>query len=1028
MRNLRKLTAAVLTVALIFTPMTTVFAADSATTATTTATVANADKAASLKDLGLYAGQDANDPKVGLENALTTQDALIFLAKLFGYNDAANALAGDQVAEALAKFDDAAIISDYAKNVVAYSAENGILSGSTQNGQFFVGAQDTVTAARFATFMLRQMGYTVADYRVSVAQLAETKGSKVDGTLTGDLTRDDAVGVMYGALTAEKASGKTVIADIIGDDPDLKEKAEKAGLISPSDSISDSNSNSDDKGSFYIEAVNVLNLKQLEIKFSTKMDKASAEDKRNYRIKDQGDHEKTLTETSCKLGDDKKTVTITLDNAVQDHLTNISDVTVIVSKNIMSAKSSKLGENKEFKILVQDDQVPTVKEVRATGEKKIRIIFSEPVWESNNNTTQIDTSNFVVSIGENKYLINKAILDLNVINLELDTELLDTELIEKPVTVIVNNESNNLIMDYAQHLVSKDKHQCDYVKDTSVSVVTVKDARKDKVVLAFSKPVKGSNMALYHSSKGAAAYKAMATTAGHVNEITFTFAQALPSGNIHLYLVNSENDDEKLVDSYGIKVPDQTLTCTVVIDTIPPNVKQYDVDGTKSLKIQFNEALNKAVASDAANYVVKKIANGTEIEFKVVLDNSSNSVELQFLNKLEDNTEYKLIIKKLTDTSGNTTTNTEYVFKTLDYAPPRVMDEDCFVLAEKGAIVIIYSEAMNESQMCDKANYMVSLDGGYKYETLVDDDELTRIDDHTIKIILKALKGNQNASTITPYVKIAPIMDLIKGKRLYDSVDAHTVEKIGPQNVCITKAQLTTTNAIKLVFNTKMDTFKVNDIVLINADTEEPINNPNSNSKIIESCAWSIINDDGKTEVLLILNEALATDATYEGARIAISTIDTPASISTYGTQLKGQFSIPLDDKVAPKIVKWDHDNDLSTNDIAKVIGTLTIDPNEVTSYDTVPAGTCGTITIFFSENITNSELTYDTFKVDGFIINDITTQGNTIILDIEAASDDTSVRTTVAQTQDSEDIISDAAGNVFTSYSTWEVTWDCIQ
>lgn len=151
MRNLRKFTAAVLAVTLVLTSMTTVFAVDSAT-------LANADKALTLKDLGLYSGQDANDPKVGLEN---TQDSLIFLAKLFGYYEATTKLTADQVTQGLAKFDDAASISDYAKNVVAYSATNSILSDSTENGKFFIGSKDTVTAARFATFMLRQMGYTV---------------------------------------------------------------------------------------------------------------------------------------------------------------------------------------------------------------------------------------------------------------------------------------------------------------------------------------------------------------------------------------------------------------------------------------------------------------------------------------------------------------------------------------------------------------------------------------------------------------------------------------------------------------------------------------------------------------------------------------------------------------------------------------------------------------------------------------------------------------------------------------------------
>lgn len=106
MRNLRKLNVAVLILAFVLTSMTTVFATDSAA-------VLNADKAATLRDLGLYAGTNATDVAAGLEGALTTQDSLIFLARLFGYNEDANALTAAQVAESLAKFDDVASISEH---------------------------------------------------------------------------------------------------------------------------------------------------------------------------------------------------------------------------------------------------------------------------------------------------------------------------------------------------------------------------------------------------------------------------------------------------------------------------------------------------------------------------------------------------------------------------------------------------------------------------------------------------------------------------------------------------------------------------------------------------------------------------------------------------------------------------------------------------------------------------------------------------------------------------------------------------
>jgi hypothetical protein len=124
MKYLKKMSAVILSAALLFTSMTAV-------SADVTGTTPNAEYASTLRDLGLYSGQDANDPYYGLENALTTQDSLIFLAKLFGYFDTATALAYDEVAEGLAKFDDVDSIAEYAKGVVAYSAANGILNGMT---------------------------------------------------------------------------------------------------------------------------------------------------------------------------------------------------------------------------------------------------------------------------------------------------------------------------------------------------------------------------------------------------------------------------------------------------------------------------------------------------------------------------------------------------------------------------------------------------------------------------------------------------------------------------------------------------------------------------------------------------------------------------------------------------------------------------------------------------------------------------------------------------------------------------------
>lgn len=902
MRNLRKLTAAVLVVVLVLTSMTTVFAADSAN-------VANADKAATLKDLGLYSGQDANDPKVGLENALTTQDSLIFLAKLFGYNEAANKLSADQVAEALAKFDDAASISDYAKNVVAYSTANGILSGSANKDELFVGAKDTVTAARFATFMLRQMGYTVPDFRESVAKLAETKGSKIDATITGDLTRDAAVGIMYGALTAEKASGKTVIADIVGDNNDLKAKAEKLGLIAHSGT---SGGGSEE---LRVVSVNTLNNKQLEIKFNLPLDKSSAQEEAYYTVKDKGIDEKILTDYSCKLSDDMKTVVVTLDSTVDDCLTNSSTAKVMISKDIMAANGKKLNADKVFEIQVQDGILPTVKEITATGEKNIKITFSEPVYEGNNTTT-LSNNLFAVKSGTYSYYVQKAELNLDEINLELGTKL-----IEGPVTVTVNDAGlqGNAIQDYAGYKVFKGEHTFNYVKDNSVSVVSVKTAIGNKVVLSFSKPVKGSNIKLYHSVKNNEDYKSEATSADYANEITFTFNNLLQNGSLYLYLVNSGIEGEKIVDAYGIKVPDQVLTCTVEDDTAAPVVRHYIMNNNESIKIEFDEELDREVAQNPDSYSVKRLSDNEEVPFSVVMDDSMKSVELKYNYKLDDNTEYQLLIKNYMDIFGNANVSDyEHAFTTGDNTYPIVLDsqqsdESCYAVAEKGRIFIIYSEPMNESQMLDKSNYQVSIDGGDTYNDLGNYDTIIKVSESKVQIYVKNFECNNDS--IAPFVKIAPIMDLA-GKRLYGSVDSHIVEGIGPENVYIEEAQLVVKNKIKFVFNKKMGSTSENDI-----EFSTYANATTSSSIRVLSCESTAVNSDGKTEMVLILNQDLSPDGRDEaGNEIFISTINDPSSESESGTRLEPNRHIPLNVMTPPETAKRYYDIDESTGAVPKVV------------------------------------------------------------------------------------------------------------
>lgn len=234
MRNLRKLTAVVLAVALVLTSMAAAFAAtEESTTSASSVTVVNGDKAAVLKELKLYAGMDKDDPKVGLEKPLQVQQALAYLATEFGYKAEADKMDDEDAGKILAKYVDAKDISKDFTKVVAYSVQEGVIAGEIDKaGKLYIRPSAAVTAARFATFMLKGMGYDLTgSFTESVAQLAEVEGSKIDADATGDLTRDAAVGFMYGILTAKTESGKTVAENLLAADSSLQSVLSKNSLL-----------------------------------------------------------------------------------------------------------------------------------------------------------------------------------------------------------------------------------------------------------------------------------------------------------------------------------------------------------------------------------------------------------------------------------------------------------------------------------------------------------------------------------------------------------------------------------------------------------------------------------------------------------------------------------------------------------------------------------------------------------------------------------------------------------------------------
>jgi hypothetical protein len=184
-----------------------------------------------LNDLGLYNGisETSFDPDLG--TAVDRQTGIVMLLRMFGLADAAEALSDEDVASALAGYTDAAELASYAKKSVAYAVKSGVVTGTSATS---LSPKAAYTGNMFATLILREAGYTVADFTTGTAQLADKGGlTAAEATKFAgkELIKDDLVGISFGALRAEDTKGKTVIANLVDAGVVDKAAAVGAGLM-----------------------------------------------------------------------------------------------------------------------------------------------------------------------------------------------------------------------------------------------------------------------------------------------------------------------------------------------------------------------------------------------------------------------------------------------------------------------------------------------------------------------------------------------------------------------------------------------------------------------------------------------------------------------------------------------------------------------------------------------------------------------------------------------------------------------------
>lgn len=193
-------------------------------------TYAYAAEAQKLNDLGLYAGTSSTRFEPDLGSALTREQGVAMLLKMFGMHAEAEAMSDAEADAALGKFKDAKDISTWAKKYIAFAVKNSLVIGTTTTT---FAPKASLNGKAYCTMILRQLGLT-PDYYTAPSILTERGGltaSQAAAFSNKVLIRDDLVGITYGSLSVKAADGQTLIAALVQSGVVDEHKAIATGLM-----------------------------------------------------------------------------------------------------------------------------------------------------------------------------------------------------------------------------------------------------------------------------------------------------------------------------------------------------------------------------------------------------------------------------------------------------------------------------------------------------------------------------------------------------------------------------------------------------------------------------------------------------------------------------------------------------------------------------------------------------------------------------------------------------------------------------
>ncbi|GAB6006821.1 hypothetical protein JCM12214_27210 [Geobacillus vulcani] len=661
-----------------------------------------------------------------------------------------------------------------------------------------------------------------------------------------------------------------------------------------------------------VESVSAINLKQVKITFNKDVDVTTAETVGNYTFPSASG----LTVTSAKANG--KEVILTLTNSAAQQQT--ADLTI---ENVKTVNGELIGKTtKSVKFL--DVTAPTVASVEAIGPKTLKVKFSEilstvPTFTLDDGTIAIVNVAFTPGSDE-------AVLTLG------------TQPASGTHKLKVKDGA-----DYAGFKVEEVVKEFTFATDATAPTVTVKSASPKKIVLEFNEDVTNvmdANVEFYHTYKGVAAYKATKTLNGR--ELTLDFANPLPEGPFKLFLSYVDEKGAQIADLWGNKVPAQTITGNVTVDTVAPTVTKVEAVSNTQIKVTFSE---EVTGGDVlGNYTLKDAAGNTvNLTSVSTTDNKTFTITTPTLN----GGSYTLTIKNVKDKSINENKLADYTttVSVKDVVPPTVSDLDnnntngtqAQLLSAK-KVKIVFSEVMDKASIENKLNYLF---GGAALDSKV---TVTAVDGNKA-VILDFTDATQDPAGKT--LQVLRVLDAAGNPIAAASTDVQVPSTVSAP--LFDKAEATGKNTIKLYFKE----------IITGAQADDFEVSVDGGSTWAQAGGLSNEVVDGKSVITLTTTNSVNIPTNVQNVKVRTATSNVDAKNSFGAAVNLGTSGVTVADKYAPEM----------TAAVAKDLdGDNFVDTFEVT----------------FSENLYVPSVNDSDFSIEGYTVKSVSVNGNVVTITVQ--------------------------------------------